>query len=153
MYVKTKWEDRLVEFPNKYKDQNNNEYIFTQVPGQITKDGTPVVAEYMNNMENGIYDNQLFSYQTTLLTTGWTLNETTNLYEYNIAKEDITENTCINVNGDLINQQKLSDLQVNSYNGYFILSTSELPTEDVDVTICYQLANMVLGGSENVGEN
>lgn len=171
MYVKTKWEDRLVEFPNKYKDQNDKEYIFTQVPGQVTKEGTPVMAEKLNNIENGIYNNQLFCYQLTLLSTNWTLNTTTNLYEYNVIDENITNDIYVIVDLDIVNSQKLEGTsQVNSYDGGYIISTTELPTQDITASVRYELAvsldttenndvldnteeNTETGGSENAGEN
>lgn len=53
-YTKTNWVDRQVEFPNKYKDQNNNEYTFTRDEGTITQEGTQVNATVMQNIEDGL---------------------------------------------------------------------------------------------------
>jgi len=64
---------------------------------------------------------------------------------------------------DLVNQAKLSDGYIESYNGGFKVYTSELPAENIDITFKYQLANMTLaenntenlesGGTENVGQS
>ena len=53
-YEKQVWEDRQVEFPNKYKDQNGNTLILTREPGTITKNGSLFSAERMNHIEDGI---------------------------------------------------------------------------------------------------
>lgn len=58
-YVKTTWEDRIVEFPNRYLDQNLNQYTFTRNEGTITTAGTPVNASVMNKIETGIYENSV----------------------------------------------------------------------------------------------
>ncbi len=154
MYVKTKWEDRVVEFPNRYKiekEKNSEYYLLTQKQGEVAKEGTFVKASIMNNIEDGIYNNQLFSFETTLLVENWVLNETTNLYEYNVTREDITENVSVDGVMDLVNQEKLGNGYTKSYDGGFKIYTSDLPSENIDITFKYQLANMVLGGTENVG--
>lgn len=53
-YVKNVWEDRIVEYPNRYEDQNGNILTLTQRPGNIVNEGTKIVAELMNNIEDGI---------------------------------------------------------------------------------------------------
>lgn len=53
-YEKNIWEDRIVQYPNRYRDQNDNLLILTPEPGEIAKIGTLVDAEKMNNIENGI---------------------------------------------------------------------------------------------------
>lgn len=53
-YVKTIWEDRKVEYPNRYKDQNGNILILTQEPGEVACEGTPVDGERMNKIEDAI---------------------------------------------------------------------------------------------------
>lgn len=54
-YDKTIWTDRVVEFANRYKDQNEVIYTFTRDEGVITEAGTFVTAANMNKIENGIY--------------------------------------------------------------------------------------------------
>lgn len=56
-YVKNIWEDRVVEYPNRYKDQNENVYTFTRYPGEVTSQGTIPTKEKMDNIENGIEQN------------------------------------------------------------------------------------------------
>lgn len=53
-YVQQLWEDRIVEYPNRYKDQNGNILTLTEFPGNVAKEGTLVEAVKMNNIENGI---------------------------------------------------------------------------------------------------
>ena len=74
-YVKTDWKDRLVQFPNRYKDQNNNVITLTQDPGEVAQDGTMVEAKVMNNIEEGIehlFENRSFGYTKTFLVANWT---------------------------------------------------------------------------------
>ena len=79
-YKKTTWLDRIVQYANRYKDQNGNVLELTQDPGEVAQDGTLVEAEVMNNIEDGIeflYKVRTFSYQETLLATEWTKNDDT----------------------------------------------------------------------------
>lgn len=55
-YVKTNWLDKIVEFPNRYKDQNENILILTEEPGDIAQEGTLVDSPKLNKIEQGIYD-------------------------------------------------------------------------------------------------
>ncbi len=55
-YVKTDWKDRIVEYPNRYKDQNGNILELTQEPGNVVEEGTLVDADKLNNLENGVED-------------------------------------------------------------------------------------------------
>ena len=55
-YTKTTWIDRVVQFANRYKDQNNVEHTLTRDAGVITQAGTPINAVNMNNIENKIFD-------------------------------------------------------------------------------------------------
>ena len=53
-YIKNIWEDRIVQYPNRYKDQNDNLLTLTQEPGEVAQVGTLVEAKRMNNIEDGI---------------------------------------------------------------------------------------------------
>ncbi|WP_291581411.1 hypothetical protein [Clostridium sp. UBA6640] len=55
-YVKTYWKNRIVERPKTFRQQENADGTVTLIPeeGQIIEPGTPVKAESMNNIENGI---------------------------------------------------------------------------------------------------
>ncbi len=138
-YVKTNWEDRIVETPNKYQDQNGNILSLTQVPGQVTKEGTPVEAKFMNNIENGIYDNQRFTYTTTLVLNNW--QQVGDIYEYTITNENITFSHYVEVLPDFEGQKIMPPGSVESYNGYFVIKVSELPENNVNVTIIYNLTS------------
>lgn len=57
-YTKTNWLARTGTGLNKYKDTNDNNRILALVhsPDSITQQGTPLSAENLNKMEQGIYD-------------------------------------------------------------------------------------------------
>ncbi|MFD2659511.1 hypothetical protein, partial [Paenibacillus thailandensis] len=57
-YTKTNWQDRVVEFPNRYakSDETASEITLTQSPGTVTQAGTPLNAGNMNKIEQGIAD-------------------------------------------------------------------------------------------------
>ena len=54
-YTKQTWTDRVVQYPNRYKDQNEVQYTFERDEGTITEAGTFVNAGRMNYIEDGIY--------------------------------------------------------------------------------------------------
>lgn len=67
-YNKTIWSDRVVQYPNRYKDQSNVQYTFSRDEGTITNNGTQITAGRMNNIENELafldrreYDTSEFS--------------------------------------------------------------------------------------------
>lgn len=70
-YNKTNWKDRIVQFPNRYKDQDNNIITLTQDPGEVAQDGTLVEAEKMNNIENGIEESLKIEILDILLLYSW----------------------------------------------------------------------------------
>jgi hypothetical protein len=51
-YDKTIFKDRLVQFPNRYKDQNSNVYDFTRDEGTITEVGTFIGASVLQKNED-----------------------------------------------------------------------------------------------------
>lgn len=55
-YTKTVWVDRVVQYPNRYKDQNLVQYTFTKDNGTVSAEGTPVNAVNLNNLEEGVYN-------------------------------------------------------------------------------------------------
>ena len=157
-YKKTTWLDRIVQFPNKYKDQNGNVLELTQEPGEVAQDGTLVEAEIMNNIEDGIeesFKNRSFGYSKTLLVANWTKNSSTGYYEYDIIDEDITAHTIVDGMLDIENQAKLNISYTESYLGGFKVITTDLPNEDIDITFKYSLINsddnnLVARGTINV---
>ena len=56
-YTPNTWQDRTGTGLNKFTDQNGNEYEFTPTPDEITQQGTPFSAAWMNHIEQGIKDN------------------------------------------------------------------------------------------------
>lgn len=145
-YNKTDWKDRIVQFPNRYKDQNNNELVLTQDPGEVAQDGTLVEAEKMNNIENGIeflYNVRQFSYDKTLVVDNWSKNASTGFYEYDIIDENITAETVVDGKCNIENQYKLNDSYTSSYDGGFKVITTEKPNENIDITFIYSIMNIV----------
>ncbi|KQL54506.1 hypothetical protein AN964_14025 [Heyndrickxia shackletonii] len=57
-YAKTDWKNRVVERPRTFKFQQNADASVTLIPdeGQIIEPGTPVNAENMNKIEQGVAD-------------------------------------------------------------------------------------------------
>ena len=55
-YIKNKWTDQNVERPRTYDMQNNSDGSVTLIDsfGMVTDLGTPVNADNMNHIENGI---------------------------------------------------------------------------------------------------
>ena len=159
-YNKTDWKDRLVQFPNRYKDQNNNVLTLTQDPGEVAQDGTMVEAKVMNNIEEGIehlFENRSFGYSKTLLVANWTKNASTGYYEYDIIDDDIIAKTIVDGMLDIDNQAKLNTAYTISYLGGFKVITTELPSDDIDITFKYSLLNsddenLVARGTINVSD-
>lgn len=58
--VRRVWKDRIVERPRTYEKIENPDgtITLTPSPGQVIQEGTPVNAENMNNIEQGIEDTQ-----------------------------------------------------------------------------------------------
>lgn len=53
-YTKNTWEDRYAVGDNKFSDQNGTIYEFTPAPDSVEIEGTPIQADWLNNMEDGI---------------------------------------------------------------------------------------------------
>lgn len=60
-YIKTVWQDRAVQYPNRYDKSGETTTQVTLVanPGTVTQAGTPINATNLNNIEQGILDAQL----------------------------------------------------------------------------------------------
>ncbi len=72
----------------------------------------------------------------TLMSDNWILNEGTNLYEYKITDENITEDyflDCLLMNKE--DKKIMNDAEVDTFNGYFIISNSKQPTWDINMQI------------------
>lgn len=55
-YIKNNYEDRVVEFPNRFMetDNGNGTVLKTRDEGFIINEGTPITVNKLNNLENGI---------------------------------------------------------------------------------------------------
>lgn len=57
-YTKTTWVDRSVQYPSRFTRTNDGTYdTLTPAPGTITNAGTPITSTALNNMEDGIGNN------------------------------------------------------------------------------------------------
>ena len=80
----------------------------------------------------------------TLTAASWTLNSTTNLYEYTVSDADVSADHLIEVIMDLANQAKLTDGYVESFAGSYKFYTSVLPTSDISATVVFELTEAVV---------
>ena len=57
-YIKKIWKNRIVEYPKRYTQSivGDNLVILTPSPGTVTQEPTPLNAENLNHMEQGIAD-------------------------------------------------------------------------------------------------
>lgn len=56
-YTKTQWKARQGTGLNRYKDATSgNVFVLTNTPTSVTEPGTPISAENMNHLEQGIYE-------------------------------------------------------------------------------------------------
>ncbi len=55
-YTKTNWKDRIVENPRTYSKVDNADgtITLTPKPGEVIEEGTPITAEKMNKIEEGV---------------------------------------------------------------------------------------------------
>ena len=138
---------------NQYKDW------FSRVTGEAESNIAGMEADFENNfnvwfetvenvLDGDIAGNLLNlintkadipTYQTiTLFVTSWTLNEMTGYYEYEMVDNTITANCLVQGNMDLVNQRKMIDGYIDSYNGGYKVITSKLPTEDILMNVSIQ---------------
>ena len=92
-YNKTEWKDQNVENPRTYSVRQNLDGTITLLDafGNITEAGTPVNADNMNNIEQGIYDAHtqvLYQKPLNLESTVITLQEEITRYIKNVSESD-----------------------------------------------------------------
>lgn len=63
MYKKTVWQDHVTERPDTYREVQNADGTVTHIPdeGEIIQQGTPMSATNYNNMEDGIFENNILN--------------------------------------------------------------------------------------------
>lgn len=93
------------------------------------------VAGHLLNL---IDDNALRCKTITLSTENWTINNTTQEYEYAIVDNTVTQNHLMQGHMDLENQAKMSDGYIETYDGGFKVITSEMPKEQIVMNISIQ---------------
>lgn len=117
---------------------------------QNTLDGD-VAGNLANRISTVEENSKLKTYTTTLTKTSWTLNETTELYEYIIENEEISINHSINIDPATLEELKKfkGRGEVKSYEGGIKITSTELPDVDINVVISYRLATAVSNDEEN----
>ena len=60
-YTRTNWHNRAVQRPRTYVETTNsdNSVTHTPAPGTVAQEGTPLNEDNLNNMEQGIADNNV----------------------------------------------------------------------------------------------
>ena len=68
-YIKNTWTDQNVERPRTYDMQNNSDGSVTLIDsfGMVTDLGTPVNADNMNHIENGISNVGIWQYDSSVV--------------------------------------------------------------------------------------
>jgi hypothetical protein len=74
----------------------------------------------------------------TLEVEGWKLNSDTQNYEYTVIDETITNEDLIEGHMDLVNQEKLTDGYIDSYDGGYKIISSEQPAEEITMNVSIQ---------------
>lgn len=72
-YNKTVWQDRAVQFPNRYDkiDETSTQLTLIASPGVVTQAGTPAGAGNFNKIENGIETATPLTGTASTTNTGW----------------------------------------------------------------------------------
>lgn len=133
-YINTADTERVERYYNMIISVDNAETINLVVNSTIS-----YATEQELNQE------VLYRYNLTLDAANWVMNSTSNYYEYTVTDSNVTSDTRIELYPNLLNQKKMNDGEVNSYNGYYVISTTELPEENIEFTVYYQLSHSIGG--------
>ena len=114
---------------------SNTENISAVIDGSLIYITQKELEKELETIDNEI---KLLYKKITLQTAGW--KESGENYEYDVKDSNVTEKHCINGNMDLVNQEKMSDGYIESYDGGYKIITSYLPDEDIEMTITIQKA-------------
>lgn len=79
----------------------------------------------------------------TIPVSNWQFNSQTNLYEYTVTDNTVTQNHFIEAVLDIANQKKISKGQITSYNGGYKIQVEKLPEEAITMTIIKTLTREV----------
>lgn len=101
--------------------------------------GTPLSSANLNGnfeyLDNGITAITPTSENLTLLTSGWELNNESNLYEYTVTNANVTTSHKVDLYLDIANQEKLSGYAyTQTFSGSYKIYTNELPSEAISCT-------------------
>ena len=118
----------------------------------VISDSTDITVERVNdttvklNLSEAVKDeiNQPMKRKTVELSAnGWSLNSDTGYYEYRVDDEDITYDHYMDCTMDLENQAKIGNCAVESFDGYYMIYTNEVPSEAVTMNIVFILTEAV----------
>lgn len=98
--------------------------------------GTKSGKELNDKIEN----NKPKHFEITLLSSEWVKNEERNRYEYTINRDDITINTFVDISMELEELDKIGAAGVNTYDKKIVIATKNQPTENIEISIEYQLS-------------
>lgn len=137
--IQAEFEKQLKSFEN-ILDKHNGDFTgwFNTIKNKLDGD----VAGNLANDITKIVNASPKSYLLTLNVENWTLNENTDFYEYDVARDGVTSQTEVKVILDIVNQDRLNKAYTKSYNGGFKVISNILPKEDIDATIIYELTNL-----------
>ena len=105
-----------------------------EIDGDITAQ-TDLMAQF-DHVNEQVSNCWLYAKTITLTTSNWVSSGSG--YYYQITDSSVYDYYLINGNMDLDNQAKLKDGYIQSYDGYYRIYTSELPTENISMTITKQ---------------
>ena len=104
---------------------------------------TPLNASNLNNNFEELEGYALLSESLTLLTSGWTLNSGTNLYEYEVTNASVTANHKVDIYMDIDNQAKFTGTAyTQTFAGSYKIYTDELPAEAISCTAYIELVKV-----------
>ena len=101
--------------------------------------GTPLSANNLNSnftyLDSGISGITTTTESLTLLTSGWELNNESNLYEYTVTNVNVTTSHKVDLVLDISNQAKLTgSANTQTFAGSYKIYTDELPSEAISCT-------------------
>lgn len=153
-YIKNTWIDRAVEHSARYLLSlvSGSTYDITTAPGTITQAGTQVTASRMNNIEQGIYDAQLYGSDAGGDDT-YVLNLSTTLIEGMSLRMKVTTGNTGACSLSIDNGSTTKSIKKTTSAGVIDLDTGDIPAGTI-ISLVYdgtqwQLQNIAITGETN----
>lgn len=129
--------DKIIDIIVKEDNTDNITISINNTGVYVAREEYQAKIQQLLNLINQKAD--IPSYQTiTLAVENWVLNEETEKYEYTVVDNTITENHSLQCRMAIEEQEKLANAEGDSYNGGFIIRTTELPEADITMDIIIQ---------------